>query len=386
MEIENIEIGSQKAQLFKIPKSDFWYLRLSIDGRRKQVSTKCKELPAAKDFASDWIMTAKTRVSEGRQISGTSFKKIANAFIDYETATKAHARNKEHITNIQSITDCWLIPYFHEQEALTVEEIRAKHLDEFLAWRMKQQRRPQQVSEQISPQTQKHYMQVMRRILKYAIRQDVIEALPLFPEISLKKHVRGWFEPDEYKHLLASSRKRVNASPNDNVKKKRQYIHNFIIFAVGCGARISELQSLNHRNVERVDNFCRLTVNGKTGPHEITAISTCRDAYEAIVKHAINYDISHGEDDPVFPFDCSTGLKALLRDCGLYHDKYGRPRTARNFRHTHIMFRILNGENLDLKTIADNLDTSVQTIDKHYAEVSNRLNEPALLSMKSARL
>ena len=49
------------------------------------------------------------------------------------------------------------------------------------------------------------------------------------------------------------------------------------------------------------------------------------------------------------------------------------------------MFRILNGENLELKTIADNLDTSVQTIDKHYAEVFNRLIEPELLSMKSAR-
>jgi len=50
------------------------------------------------------------------------------------------------------------------------------------------------------------------------------------------------------------------------------------------------------------------------------------------------------------------------------------------------MFRILNSENLSLKKIADNLDTSVATIDNHYAEISNRFNEEDLLSMKSRRL
>ena len=39
------------------------------------------------------------------------------------------------------------------------------------------------------------------------------------------------------------------------------------------------------------------------------------------------------------------------------------------------MFRLLNAQNLDLKALADNLNTSVATIDNHYAEISNRLNE-----------
>ena len=46
----------------------------------------------------------------------------------------------------------------------------------------------------------------------------------------------------------------------------------------------------------------------------------------------------------------------------------------------------MNSENLRIKALADNLDTSVQTIDRHYAEISNRLNEPELISMKNATL
>jgi FixJ family two-component response regulator len=50
------------------------------------------------------------------------------------------------------------------------------------------------------------------------------------------------------------------------------------------------------------------------------------------------------------------------------------------------MFRLLNSENLTLKMIADNLDTSMATIDNHYAEISNRFNEEYLLPMKNRRL
>jgi len=274
---------------------------------------------------------------------------------------------------------------------LTVEEIRARHLDDFLEWRMGHEKSPTQRKDQPSAQTQKHYIQVMRRILKYAVRRDVIETLPLFPEIRLTKHNRGWFEPAEYELLKRISRERISNAPTKRVKQRREYLHQFIIFSVGCGARTYELLGLKHKGVEIVhregeEDFVRLTVSGKTGPHEITALPSARWAYRDILKHNEKYDILSEPDSLVFPQNPHMSLRSLLKKAELYEDKFGRPRSARNFRHTAIMFRILNSENLSLKKIADNLDTSVATIDNHYAEISNRFNEEDLLSMKSRRL
>ena len=155
------------------------------------------------------------------------------------------------------------------------------------------------------------------------------------------------------------------------------------MFCVGCGARQGEILSLHHKGVEVVDNFVRLTVSSKTGPHEITATPSCCWAYRDILKHNKKYGISSEPDSLVFPANPHMGLRSLLEAANLYKDKHGRERSARNFRHTYIIFRILNSENLSLKTLADNLNTSVSTIDKHHAEVYNRLNEPDLLSIKN---
>ena len=68
-------------------------------------------------------------------------------------------------------------------------------------------------------------------------------------------------------------------------------------------------------------------------------------------------------------------LRSLLKVAKLYEDKQGRERSARNFHHTAIMYRILNSENLSINNISDNLNTRFTTIDKNYSEISNRLNE-----------
>ena len=379
METVHLEIGDTTAQLILREASDYWQLRFSDKGKRKQISTKCKTEKDARIWATDWLMIAKGRLKEGKALTGTSFKQTANKFLEYEQATKSADRHEHHIQDMRNIANRWLIPYFHNEMKLTVEEIKARHLNDFLVWRNGFGKSPTQKGDKPAAQTQKHYLQVMRRILKYAIRREIIDTLPLFPEISLRKHTKGWFEPKEYELLKEVSRRRIREAPNVRVHQRREYLHYFIIFCVGCGARQGELTSLRHNGVERVSNFVRLTVKGKVGEHEITAMPSCRDAYEAILKHNKKYGISSDPDALVFPQNPHMSLRSLLKAAKLYEDKQGRERSARNFRHTAIMYRILNSENLSLKTIADNLNTSVSTIDKHYAEISNRLNEPQLL-------
>ena len=384
LEIVDLQLGSQQAQLVKIPRSPFYYLRSSIEGKRIQVSTKCKEEGVARDWATDYLINLLGRVKEGKPALQTSFKQVALDFLENEHLTKAIIRNSRHISNARQIINRWLIPYFHDECRLTIEEIRPKHINEFLVWRNKGADSPRQIGTAPAAQTLKHYLQILRRIMKFTIREELIKTLPLFPEIGRQKHTRAWFEPKDYELLKKVSKERIKKANRKDVRRKREYLHQYIIFAVGCGCRVGEMMSLRHKAVERVSNYLRLTVSGKTGAHETTTMPSARDAYESLIKHNKKWNLPSGENDLVFPENPFEGLKGLLKEAGLYEDKLGRPRNAKNFRHTYIMFRILNSENLNLKAIADNLSTSVQTIDSHYAEVSNRLNEKALVSMKQA--
>ena len=75
-------------------------------------------------------------------------------------------------------------------------------------WRNKGADSPRQIGTAPAVQTLKHYPQILRRIMKFAIREELIETLPLFPEIGRQKHTRAWFEPKDYELLKKVSKER----------------------------------------------------------------------------------------------------------------------------------------------------------------------------------
>jgi len=57
----------------------------------------------------------------------------------------------------------------------------------------------------------------------------------------------------------------------------------------------------------------------------------------------------------------------LLKITNLKKDGRGEPRSLYSLRHTAIMFRLLHADGLDLLTLARNARTSVEIIDRFYA-------------------
>ena len=200
---------------------------------RKLISTKCEQEADAREWSLDWVLNAKGRLKLGKTLTGKSFRKVALDFIDYEQAQKGHLRHRNHIKYLRHVIHRWFIPYFQDEQKLTIEEIRAKDLDDFVVWRNKQPKGPNMLANRPAPQTLKNYMVAMRRIMKYAVRQGLIDTLPLFPEIARIKHTRGWFEPQEYEHLKKVSRERIASATNITVRRKRECLHQYIILRLG---------------------------------------------------------------------------------------------------------------------------------------------------------
>jgi integrase len=68
--------------------------------------------------------------------------------------------------------------------------------------------------------------------------------------------------------------------------------------------------------------------------------------------------------DLLFPINPRKMLHQLFNDAGLLFDEHGKRRTAKSFRHTYIMLRLLRG--IDIYTLAKNCRTSVKMIEQHY--------------------
>ena len=68
-------------------------------------------------------------------------------------------------------------------------------------------------------------------------------------------------------------------------------------------------------------------------------------------------------------------FERILDKAGLKIAPGGEPRTLYSLRHTAIMFRLTEGDNIDLLTLARNARTSVAMIERFYAKpLSGEMN------------
>jgi integrase len=73
--------------------------------------------------------------------------------------------------------------------------------------------------------------------------------------------------------------------------------------------------------------------------------------------------------DLLFPVNPREAIHQILEGAGLRLDEDGQKRTAKSFRHTFIMTRLLGG--VSVFTIARNCRTSVKMIERHYGSHLN---------------
>ena len=193
------------------------------------------------------------------------------------------------------------------------------------------------------------------------------------------------FTKDEYNKMLEVSRKRIKKGRNRTTRFQRERLHQFIVFMVGTGLRVSECLNLDFADIEMVDRtkqgkhkgaeveediryYLRINV-GKSKTEERESISMS-SAYFAF-KRLINLYRSTGQgsfSSNVFNVSgMRDGFNALLDDCNLKTKKVGDrilKRDSKSLRNTYIQFCLDKG--ISSQWVAKNCGTSIAMIDKFY--------------------
>jgi integrase/PHD/YefM family antitoxin component YafN of YafNO toxin-antitoxin module len=335
------------------------------------------------------------------------FTALAEKLLDLEWDRVARGELSAASVGIQkNRLDAHVLPFFRY---IAVTQVTHVDLEGFVS-RLTQHH--------LSTTTISQYLVLVRKLLKLAVRQDLLKEVPEFPHVKVATHARAMVTLLEYFKLgrtaLRLSRAQVEAPEIKSSEGKRARfwvaprnkwlapdMFWAIRFMVNSFVRPGDLRQLKHKHVTIVRGqsvYLRMNLP-ETKKHDkpMVTMSSAVHVYEAILRH--RKEFGHGgDDDYVFlpeEKDRNYALAVLgfwfkwvVREAGLpTTDDWGRPRTLYCLRHTAIMFRLLYGQGIDMLTLARNARTSVQMIEQFYASsLDGEMNVAMIQSRRPGKL
>jgi integrase len=367
-------------RLFRPPDSRYWHVRLFHNGKMYKKTTKQEIRKDAERVAKEWYVDKQiTLRSSGSLESAPVFDHFVKlVFAESESRIKRGERSDRLIKDEKHIYEKNVKEFFGHRE---VTSINYRLLEEFVN---------KLTARDLASASIKRIMSFISKVLKMAMRSDELDKMPLFPTVSLKQDVRGWFSMGEYTLLRNAARDLVYSTDPDHVKMRKvrgtridMEMRFFIIFMVNTFLRPSDVKQLQHKHIEIVrdkqkNRYLRInTPFSKTSNTPIVSMAVAVEVYKKLLDFQADKGYGKEEDFiflPQYREDRGFALEMLRRQFNVVMEfaemketTSGQNRTIYSLRHTAIMLRLIKGDNVDLLTLARNARTSVEMIDRFYA-------------------
>lgn len=367
MSNEIIKLRDGRLHIFKQPDCQNYFYRFFVNGKYLTRTTKSNNLSLAKS-------TAETAYDSYRFNNLTPDGKFSHSWDDAERGVLASLTLEEETRKSRLKTYKIKLGVLRKFfGSMSLEEInKTKAVEEYVKWR-RTVYHTYVHHEVVTNKTLRRDFDVLRAILKYALREGWIEKMCQLPMLSVTPKAGGWFTLAEWKHIQKVARQRIERSPNEKERRQREYIYDYMMFLVHTGLRVDEAFQVRYRDIspdEKDSRFCYITVRGGKLAYTMKA-TECIGLAGAVssIERQKKANPEHKSSDLLFPFNPREKLHELLVAAGLERDERGERRTAKNFRHTFIMLRLL--QSVDVYKLAKNCRTSVSQIERHYGSYIN---------------
>lgn len=237
--------------------------------------------------------------------------------------------------------------------------------------------------------------------LKLAEEDGLLDNLPNVPRTRQKDSPRPHFSRADYNRLLTFLARAERGKP---VIEARGHVVDhemraIVTFMVNSFTRPGDNFILRHRHVEVVPangdaaTYLRLNLPPSKGhDYPVITMPAAVKIYERTrQRHAAN-GLAEPDDYVFMPTvkNRNTAKEIIrrqfaevLKAMDMETNAKGEAYSLYSFRHTAIMFRLLNAENLDLLTLARACRTSVEMIDRYYAKpLTAEMNRDKLHSFR----
>ncbi|MBX9747301.1 MAG: site-specific integrase [Hyphomonadaceae bacterium] len=363
MSTQTHEIMGGKVLVYRRERSQYWQCYSRFDGRKWRVSTKTDSLSHAKDFAEDWYLELRGKAKAGILKGGKRFKDAAEKFlIEYPIITEGQ-RSESWIKQYETKLNAIILPYLGNKYLADIDE---QTIQEYRIHRAKTCK----TGKPPSRSTLHQEIVAIRQVLKTAKRNGWIQHLP---DLSMpykaagKISRRAWFSPEEYKTLYEATRDRIENPRHNRGRwvKEAEDLHDYVLFMANTGLRPDEAANLELRDITVVgsgkNSILEIDVRGKRG------VGYCKSTHNAVFpfQRTVKRKGLTNPTDKVFGKPQRELLNTILEETNLKFDRDGQRRTAYSLRHTYICLRLIEGA--DIYSVAKNCRTSVEMIQKFYA-------------------
>ncbi len=376
-----------KLVIFQSQASPFWWVRYYTQKKILKKSTKTTNKFEAIKFAKTFYEDTLLRERNLLPISASpTFERCANELIiEQERLIERGERSSRLNVDDKQKLSADILPYFR---GFDIRNVTYKHIDNYIATLSARNLKP--------PSLKKHSI-LIHKIFMLAQREGLVDRIPTMPSIRQKDSPRGWFDRDEYKLL----RKVTGGAINNKIVVRSHpitgEIFHLITMIVNSFLRPSDIKNLRNRNIQIIEKdfrFLRIQPeSSKTINTPIVTMEFAVDTYQQLLTHHKELGSPVGPDDYVFfpkipnrNFALATMRRQfewILDKAGLKIAPGGEPRTLYSLRHTAIMFRLTEGDNIDLLTLARNARTSVAMIERFYAKpLSGEMNVDKIQSKR----
>jgi len=387
---KTITLLDGEIRLFRRAHSQAFQAAFKIGDRWVRKSTGTKDLGKAKKRAVDLLYEYRARHKTGMPIVTKRFSDVAAYCVAEMDRLTAEGAGKRSFRDYKIVIDQYLVPYFGSR---SIANVKQTDLEDFAIWRAKLLGRDPSAS------TLSTHNSALNRIFDEAVSRGYVEKrqIPDLTNKGKKSERRLDFRIEEYRTFIRKLPAWIEAGRKGKSREMRHLLRDYILILANTGIRPgTETDSLMWRHVhlftENGQQFLELRVDGKTGPRDLICRANTINFLKRI--HERTKDIVHLSfdelldakiDKPVFRLpngavtkNLRQTFKILMDDTGLLTcPSTGLNRTLYSFRHTYATFALLN-DGMSIHTLAVQMGTSIQMIERHYSHLQPRLQKEVL--------
>jgi site-specific recombinase XerD len=354
--------------IYKTNASRYYWVRFYFQNKYRTKTTKTENTKLAKDFAIQFYKDTLLSSAQGLSFNkNKSFALVATHFFESSKDNSNESVFKNDFNRYKQ----HLLPEFKQQEIDTITNSQISQLVIRLQ------------KSGLQPATVKHHLVVLRKIMKYAIANDLMKNLPLFPRISgnLQTAVkRDYFTQKEYDTLIKTTERLAQQEVTVRGTPITLEMKFLIQFMVNSFIRPSDLRVLKHKHVQKrhdKDSEWLELIHPatKTNANPVQAMPASVHIYDRLLAfRKERKEKVRLEDWVFFPqfANRNTAMGMVSRlfrrivDESHIEEKTDKNLSLYSLRHTAIMFRLIIG-GVDTLPLARNARTSQAMIDKFYA-------------------
>ena len=368
--------------IYRVANSPYWMVRVWDRKRKKYITKTTGETASilAKEAAQSLALSL-LRAEKPVELEYAFHTYARKLLHKSRLQSDAGERNAQYVKTIHwavQNADWGLLDYFGDMD---VRKVKSMHFQEYLGWLQK--KRPA-----LAASTKNTLNATFRNVMKMAVDEGAVDAVPSTPRSKLKDNPRPFFrfhplvskEEDAYQALLTAAKQMAEDKVIVRGVPVTDELYDLLLFLSHSFVRplTTELYAIRHSDVTVADDPKRLVVtvrDGKTGYRAANTMPAAVSVYERIKQRNPNAD---REDYIFLPeyLNRTTAAKIIQRQFGELMDRSGlkvdkstgKTHTLYSLRHTAICMRIINSEGqVNIFNLAKNAGTSVDQIERFYA-------------------